>query len=203
MKRSVNAWPLHNQDNEVDPCHLRFSKSQILFHFLKNFHHDFPYLVCCSFRWKLDWWRIYPMLWWPQHPGRQVRLDWRHWNRSMPTQSLGRFPWSSSHFHHGKWWHRICNILIFQCNNNFRAQNTTLQSIFVFDQNEATVTADCEGQITYTYGNLSDLNYCGSKSDKSMEKLGKNVSLNPRTQCGYFQCLGMITLQCEGACNDQ
>ena len=32
MKRSVNAWPLHNQDNyEVDPCHLRFSKSQILF----------------------------------------------------------------------------------------------------------------------------------------------------------------------------
>ena len=36
MKRSVNAWPLHNQDNyEVDPCHLRFSKSQILFFLLR------------------------------------------------------------------------------------------------------------------------------------------------------------------------
>ena len=113
MKRSVNAWPLHNQDNEVDPCHLRCSKSQILFLCFKNYQHNFPYLVCCRFRWKLDWWRIYPMLWWPQHPGRQVRLDWRHWNRSMPTQSLGRFPWSSSHFHHGKWWHRICNTFWF------------------------------------------------------------------------------------------
>ena len=67
------------------------------------------------------------------------------------------------------------------------------QVIFVSDQNTK-VTADCEGEITYTSGNLSDLTYCGNKSDKSMEKLDKDISLNPRTQCGYFQCLGKITL---------
>jgi len=77
-------------------------------------------------------------------------------------------------------------------------EDGTEYSIFVFG--EATAQADCEGQITYTYGNLADLTYCGNKSYKSMEKLGKNISLNPRTQCGYFQCFGMINLECEGAC---
>ena len=71
-------------------------------------------------------------------------------------------------------------------------------SIFVWNREE--VTADCVGEISYTYGNLGDLNYCSNKSDKSMAHLGEEISLNPRTQCGYFQCSGFITLECERTC---
>ena len=62
------------------------------------------------------------------------------------------------------------------------------------------INADCVGNIAYTYGNLGDLHYCSAKSTKSMKFLSKDISLNPKYQCGYFQCHGLITLSCENDC---
>ena len=58
-------------------------------------------------------------------------------------------------------------------------------------------TADCTGAITYTYGDLG-LGYCSYNNAKTLAKMPKKVSLNPRTTCGYFTCDGFISLTCDG-----
>merc|ERR1711983_674503 len=66
---------------------------------------------------------------------------------------------------------------------------------------DVTGTADCTGAITYTYGDLG-LGYCSYAHAKSLAKMPKKVSLNPRTTCGYFTCDGFISLTCEGMLSD-
>ena len=60
--------------------------------------------------------------------------------------------------------------------------------------------ADCEGEITYTSGDLG-LNYCRFDKPQSLREIPKRFmknSFNPRLFCGYFTCTGTLKLVCDG-----
>merc|ERR1712008_507604 len=61
-------------------------------------------------------------------------------------------------------------------------------------------TADCEGEVTYTAGDIG-LGYCTQKKNpmSDIRKFSpKLMTLNPRLFCGYFTCTGVLNLVCDG-----
>ena len=74
--------------------------------------------------------------------------------------------------------------------------NNFIKQVIVDDKG----TADCNGEITYTWGDIG-LGYCSYKKAQSVRNFSRRflkTSKNPRLACGYFTCTGSLNLVCDG-----